>query len=451
MNISRLKIKGLFDLFSYDIPLNTNNELTIITGPNGFGKTMILNILYSLFNRRFFFFQQLVFSRIEIFFEKEYRIVIEKTTKTVIRQQAISFDNEVIEAEKEKSSVHFDFFKQNQVIEGFDYSTKQEEELARHIERYIPLQRITEDQWIDRRTDKILFLDEILHEYRNVLSEKRLKGIGNYNLKNEEANKLLNSLNIHLIKEQRLLKQSNSLKRNFPDKAETFLTNTIQEYAEDLSLLIKRTVDESFQITRELDSTFPKRLLEEKGILSNVDFNERFEKLKGKQERLKKFGLSASQQEVPIFDEQNAKVLLVYLNDSEKKTKVFDELLNRIELFTDILNERRFTFKTIQIDRDKGFVFLTNKGKILNLTDLSSGEQHEVVLLYELIFKAKSDTMVLIDEPEISLHVTWQTEFLNDLLQIVKLQNIQVVIATHSPQIINDNWHLTVDLAKQVK
>jgi hypothetical protein len=104
------------------------------------------------------------------------------------------------------------------------------------------------------------------------------------------------------------------------------LTNTIQEYAEDLSLLIKKTVNESFQITRELDSTFPKRLLEEKGILSNVDFNERFEKLKGKQERLKKFGLSASQQEVPIFDEQNAKVLLVYLNDSEKKTKVFDEL-----------------------------------------------------------------------------------------------------------------------------
>jgi predicted ATP-binding protein involved in virulence len=49
------------------------------------------------------------------------------------------------------------------------------------------------------------------------------------------------------------------------------------------------------------------------------------------------------------------------------------------------------------------------------------------------------------------LHVSWQTEFLNDLLQIVKLQNIQVVIATHSPQIINDNWHLTVDLAKQVK
>ncbi len=86
----------------------------------------------------------------------------------------------------------------------------------------------------------------------------------------------------------------------------------------------------------------------------------------------------------------------------------------------------------------------------MNLKDLSSGEQHEVVLLYELIFKAKPNTTVLIDEPEISLHITWQNDFLKDLMQIIKLQSIQVIIATHSPQIINENWDLTVNLEKQV-
>jgi predicted ATP-binding protein involved in virulence len=451
MNISRLKITGLFDLFNYDVPLNTNEELTIITGPNGFGKTMILNILFSMFNRRFFFFQKLVYTKIEIFFDEEYRIEIEKSMEPANRQKTITFDDNPTNEVEVRSKVHFGFYKQNQILDGFDYSNKQEEEFSRLIERYIPLQRISDDQWIDRRIDKTMFLDEIVHEYRNVLPEKILKSLGNDRLMNEEAIQLLNSLNVHLIKEQRLLKQTNLLKRSYPERTDTFLTNTIQEYAEDLSLLIKKKVDESFQVTRELDSTFPKRLLEEKGKLSNKEFNGRFEQLKSKQERLIKFGLSASQQEVPLYDEQNAKVLLVYLNDSEKKTEVFDELLNRIELFTDILNKRRFTFKTIQIDRDKGFIFLTNKKKKLNLTDLSSGEQHEVVLLYELIFKAKSNTLVLIDEPEISLHVSWQTEFLNDLLQIIKLQKVQVIIATHSPQIINDNWYLTVDLAKQVK
>ncbi len=54
--------------------------------------------------------------------------------------------------------------------------------------------------------------------------------------------------------------------------------------------------------------------------------------------------------------------------------------------------------------------------------------------------------MVLIDEPEISLHVAWQKEFLNDLQEIINIQNMPVVIATHSPQIIDGNWELTVDL-----
>ena len=136
----------------------------------------------------------------------------------------------------------------------------------------------------------------------------------------------------------------------------------------------------------------------------------------------------------------------MYLNDLERKLGVFDDLLEKLELFTSILNERRFTHKTIEIDREIGFYFKTITGKKLELTQLSSGEQHEVVLLYELIFNAEQNILVLIDEPEISLHVTWQKEFLNDLMRIIEIQNIQVVIATHSPSIINDRWDLVYNL-----
>lgn len=82
----------------------------------------------------------------------------------------------------------------------------------------------------------------------------------------------------------------------------------------------------------------------------------------------------------------------------------------------------------------------------LALGDLSSGEQQEVVLLYELLFKVKAGTLVLIDEPELSLHVVWQKQFLDDLFKIIELQKINIVVATHSPQIINNHWDLTVDL-----
>jgi len=452
MNIKQIKIIGLFDQFNYDINLN-KDDVTIITGPNGYGKTMILNIINCLFNKKMYFFQKLVFNKIEVLFENEFKILIEKISDTTQKQLLIN-DNVADNAIEEKSKVMFIFFKNNYEIDRFlyDYS-KQEQEIIKLIERNVPLQRISDDKWVDVRNDNIFYYDELVQEYSNILPDNMNRDFNDNYFQNVEVNNFMKVFNVHLIKEQRLLKQSSINSRRFVNKSDLYITNTIQEYAKDLSLLIKDTVDESFLITRSLDSTFPKRLLEEKGALTQSEFEERFNKLKIKQERLKKFGLSTSEQEVPAYYnyDQNAKVLLVYLKDSEAKTGIFDKLIDRMTLFTDILNNRRFTFKTIQINREKGFVFLTSKGKSLNLTDLSSGEQHEVVLLYELIFKAKQNTLVLIDEPEISLHISWQTEFLEDLLRIIKLQNIQIVIATHSPQIINDNWHLTVDLAKQVK
>lgn len=153
-----------------------------------------------------------------------------------------------------------------------------------------------------------------------------------------------------------------------------------------------------------------------------------------------------SKQEFLTYNNADAKALSVYLKDFEQKLGVFDELLEKLELFTNILNERRFTFKSIKVNRTKGFYFETSKGKELELNQLSSGEQHEVVLLYELIFNVKPNVLVLIDEPEISLHITWQKEFLSDLLKITKIQKIQVLIATHSPSIINDRWDLVYNL-----
>ena len=74
---------------------------------------------------------------------------------------------------------------------------------------------------------------------------------------------------------------------------------------------------------------------------------------------------------------------------------------------------------------------------------LSSGEQHEIVLLFELLFETKPNSLILIDEPELSLHVAWQREMLKDLQEIADLSDFRAILATHSPQIINDRWDLT--------
>ena len=63
-----------------------------------------------------------------------------------------------------------------------------------------------------------------------------------------------------------------------------------------------------------------------------------------------------------------------------------------------------------------------------------------------LIFNIKKGSLILIDEPEISLHVVWQQQFLSDLKKIMDINKSNVIIATHSPQIINNDWNKVVDL-----
>ena len=71
------------------------------------------------------------------------------------------------------------------------------------------------------------------------------------------------------------------------------------------------------------------------------------------------------------------------------------------------MNEKRFSYKKISVHPEKGFVFENINGKELEATELSSGEQHEIVLFYELLFKVPENSLVLIDEPKTSIHILW--------------------------------------------
>ena len=56
----------------------------------------------------------------------------------------------------------------------------------------------------------------------------------------------------------------------------------------------------------------------------------------------------------------------------------------------------------------------------------------------------------MIDEPELSMNVVWQRNFLKDLQRIIELRNFDVLIATHSPQIIHDKWDWMVALGEKM-
>jgi predicted ATP-binding protein involved in virulence len=226
---------------------------------------------------------------------------------------------------------------------------------------------------------------------------------------------------------------------------------TVEIYSEELSVHIRQTLAAYAARSQELDRTFPVRLLgpTKAEPLTAEDLRERMAELEQKRARLTSLGFLEPEQgleQAPVrVIETKRDVLTVYVEDVESKLAVFDAMAAKIQIFTRIINGR-FLFKRLEIHRDEGFVFTSATGARLKPAELSSGEQHELVLLYELLFKLQKNALVLLDEPEISLHVAWQEKFLEDLMEVVKLSEIDVVVATHSPEIIGEHWDLTVGL-----
>lgn len=67
--IQQISVKNLFGIFNHTIPLNMDERITIIHGPNGFGKTMILKLLYALFGQDDHLLQTIPFDEFHVKFE----------------------------------------------------------------------------------------------------------------------------------------------------------------------------------------------------------------------------------------------------------------------------------------------------------------------------------------------------------------------------------------------
>lgn len=69
-------------------------------------------------------------------------------------------------------------------------------------------------------------------------------------------------------------------------------------------------------------------------------------------------------------------------------------------------------------------------------------------IILRINFETDKNLLLLIDEPEISLHILWQKKFMDDLMKVVNMGQLEVIVATHSPQIINNHWDMQIDLGE---
>ena len=122
------------------------------------------------------------------------------------------------------------------------------------------------------------------------------------------------------------------------------------------------------------------------------------------------------------------------LNEPERASDV----QKHIDLLFEIVNSMfAETGKTISISKDSELVF-NQDGTILKIDDLSSGERQLLLLLVSVFLQDNQPSILLADEPEVSLHISWQQVLIDNLRRLNP--NCQLIIATHSPSIISRGW-----------
>ena len=106
-------------------------------------------------------------------------------------------------------------------------------------------------------------------------------------------------------------------------------------------------------------------------------------------------------------------------------------------LFQDMIDELfRDTKKTI--DRRSNEIQFCQNGEVLTPYQLSSGEKQLLVILLTVLVENGEPYALLMDEPEISLHIEWQQRLI-DLIRRLN-PHVQIILSTHSPALIMDGW-----------
>lgn len=139
-----------------------------------------------------------------------------------------------------------------------------------------------------------------------------------------------------------------------------------------------------------------------------------------------------------IYDMQTGPSLMYYrMSILDASPSIQTKVKRRIEDFCTLVNSLFCeTGKHIEITGNK-FIINAN-GASLSTADLSSGEKQLLLLLLRVFLLDGKESVILIDEPENSLDISWQYNLVNLLVRLNP--DAQFFITTHSPSIFSDGW-----------
>lgn len=419
MKIKHFKIEKLHGYIDYNIKFN--NDVTFLYGNNGCGKTTVLNIITSIITGKIYELLNHKFKSITLLYSSKKSNSLELIYLEMKNDEEIEliYNNEKYTIEtfharmlQEQSEIDRFYFNEYKVFSDikneFNYV-------------YLPLNRhgfINNELKIDLRSKSRMSRMSRIDNIEMYSSDSTLSYVS-YLIKNScnKINFKLSRINENFSQE--ILKFFLDV-NNIPDInqlvqfAFEFDSLEVQKLKEDYTKVLK-TINKWDKKTENKINDFFDSLLTDiraSGRKLNIDILFKVSEL------IKIKNIVKSAEEID--------------KTKERVNQPISKFISAVNKFINTESNK----KEICIDEGGGVYLKTPHATHIDLYQLSSGEKQIVTFFAYLLFGLQdtNQSLFIVDEPEVSLHLQWQRQFVDTLLELNP--EIQLIFATHAPEII---------------
>ena len=117
---------------------------------------------------------------------------------------------------------------------------------------------------------------------------------------------------------------------------------------------------------------------------------------------------------------------------TQKQDEIKSRTYGLLNTFREIIDSMFYdTQKKINLESIEKSFSISSQNKELEPLDLSSGEKQVLIIFLTILLKENKPYVLMMDEPENSLHSEWQINFVENIRKLNK--KVQIIIATHNP------------------